>query len=142
MGYKIRIVVKTGFIVWVNGPFPCGMGSDADIAQLSLHHELEPWEGYIADGVYRRIMGVARTPTGLHNMADRTEALARARHECVNKRFKEFTCLKTMFQHNRADHYQWFAPCALMVQLMIEDEEDEGTFQVDYEEFQFGSDRN
>ena len=72
----------------VNVPFPCGMGSDVNIAKLSLHHELEPVKGSVANSVYRRITRPARTPIGLRNLADRTETLARTRHKCVNRRFK------------------------------------------------------
>ena len=81
------------------------MESDANIAHLSLHYELGPWEGYTLDGVYKRITGVVCTPTGLHKMADRTEALARSRYECGNKWIREVICLKTTFRNNRTERY-------------------------------------
>ena len=132
MRYEIGICIATGWICWINGPFPSGFGNDRDIAELSLHHMLGDGEGYIADGVYRRIMGVARTPTGNHRYSDRKEQEARARHETVNSLLKNFGCLGNRFRHDREDHYFFFAPCALMVQLMLED--GRGTFQVTYDE--------
>ena len=116
------------------------MGSDVNIAELFLHHELELGEGYVVNGGYRRIRGAAWTPTGLYNMIDRTKALARAPHEYINGRFKEFTCLKITFRHNRADHYHFFVLCALLMQLVLEDKE--STFQVEYDEREFGHDSN
>jgi len=135
--YEIAVCVKTGWIVWVNGPFPCGRYSDVDIARISLHYMLETWEQYIADSVYRSAYdNFARTPTGLWDFADIAESDARARHECINRRLNEFRCLHDKYRHDRKDHFSWFAPCALMVQLEIE--RGTQTFDVEYIEDEFG----
>ena len=65
-------------------------------------------------------------------MADKIEALSRARHKCVNKIFKKFSCLRTIFRHNRTEHYQWFTSCILIVKLMIEDEDEDSTLWIEY----------
>jgi hypothetical protein len=50
-------------------------------------------------------------------------ANARARHETVNKRFKQWACLQNVFRHNVDDHYFYFASVALCTQLAIENGE-------------------
>ena len=82
--YEIGVCIQTGWIVWLNGPFPCGEWSDLAIARSSLAHLLESWERYIADGGYLDSYGSAVTPTGHHLFIDRQRATVRARHETVN----------------------------------------------------------
>ncbi|KAL7565604.1 hypothetical protein ACA910_018966 [Epithemia clementina (nom. ined.)] len=50
--YEVGICIETCWIVWVNGPFPCGEWPDVNIAQLALHGMLDNNEMYVADGVY------------------------------------------------------------------------------------------
>lgn len=47
---EIGMHMQTGWIVWVNGPFPCGEWSDLAISRFSLAHLSQPWERCIADG--------------------------------------------------------------------------------------------
>ena len=48
--YEIGTCIQTGWIVWANGPFPCGEWSDLAIVRSSLMHLLESWERCVADG--------------------------------------------------------------------------------------------
>ena len=93
--YEIAVCIKTGWIVWVNGPFPCGSFPDLEIAKLGLHYMLDDNEKYIADGGYRcAFEDRSRTPTGSWRISDLAESAARARHECINRKLKEFNCLQ------------------------------------------------
>jgi hypothetical protein len=47
--YKIGIAIQTGWVVWKNGPFPCGSFPDIKIARRDLVPILLPGEKYIAD---------------------------------------------------------------------------------------------
>lgn len=50
--YEIAICVKTGDVVWFNGPFPCGF-SNLNIFCAGLKQELGLGEKVIADCGYR-----------------------------------------------------------------------------------------
>lgn len=94
---------------------------------MSLKHDLEEWESVVADGGYRGEK--ATTPTGFNGYYDKIKATVRARHENVNQRLKEFKCLKNIYRHLRQEHYLFFSPCVVMVQLGIE--RGQQIFQVD-----------
>jgi hypothetical protein len=118
--YEVAICIKTGWIVWVNGPFPAGTWPDLNIARLSLVHFLDEGECYVADGGYADGNQWASTPNGLNDYEQRTKALARARHETVNRRFKIFGCLSQRYRHhNLALHGTIFHAIANIVQLTI-----------------------
>ena len=50
--YELAVGIGSGYIVWVNGPFPAGEYSDLTIARLGLVEFLNNNEYYIADGGY------------------------------------------------------------------------------------------
>jgi len=131
--YEVGICMKTGWIVWINGPFMCGAWNDLRIARDSLHGYLLPGEQYVADGGYRN--PYARTPNGLNNDEQRMYALARARHETVNWRFKVFKCMQDEWRHSHVKHGQAFRAVAIITQMAIA----EGglTFGVEYDEARF-----
>ena len=52
--YEIGVCLKTGWIVWVNGPFPAGAYPDSKIAAESLIYYLDDNECFVADGGYSR----------------------------------------------------------------------------------------
>ena len=97
---------------------------------MALRSALRPWESYIADSGYRDIFGKAVTPTGEHSYSDHTFALVHVKHEGVNHLFKQFRCLHDVYRHDRKEHYSFFAPCALLVQLGLES--DLGSYDVEY----------
>ena len=49
MCYEIGVCIQTGWIVWKNGPFPCGSWSDLKIAREWLVHELLDDDKCVAD---------------------------------------------------------------------------------------------
>ena len=86
--YEIGVCIKTGWIVWVNGPFPAGAWPDREIARSGINRHLENNECYVGDGGYYDGGQWAEMPTGHNNAEQKMYALARARHETVNSRFK------------------------------------------------------
>lgn len=134
--YEIGICIKTGWIVWVNGPFPCGAWPDLRIARSALHGMLLAGEMYLADGGYREPNGYNITPSGYHDFEDKQRADARARHETINGMFKVFKSLNDMWRHQREKHSYVFHAVANVVQIAIRDHS--RAFEVDYDEAEFG----
>jgi hypothetical protein len=130
--YEIGICIQTGWIVWVNGPFPCGSWPDLRIARDWLIYELEAGEMYCADGGYLDGNQYSVTPNGLNNEDQRMRSLARARHETVNRRFKEFDILGRRFRHNVVKHGVAFMAVANITQLTIM--HGQPLFSVEYDE--------
>jgi hypothetical protein len=117
--YEVGVCIKTGWIVWINGPFPAGAWPDLNIARHSLIHFLDDGEYYAADGGYADGNQWSSTPNGLNDYEQRTKSLARARHETVNRRFKVFGCLSQRYRHNLDLHGIIFRAVACIVQLTI-----------------------
>ena len=117
--YEVAVCIKTGWIVWINGPFPAGAWPDINIARSSLIHFLDNGEYYCADGGYADGNQWSSTPNGLHDYEQRTKSLARARHETANRRFKIFGCLSQQYRHDLAIHGTIFRAVANIVQLSI-----------------------
>jgi hypothetical protein len=65
--YEVGVCIKTGWIVWINGPFPAGRWPDINIARLGLIHCLDAGEYYAADGGYSDGHQFASTPNGLND---------------------------------------------------------------------------
>ena len=97
--YEIAVCIKTGLIVWANGPFKAGL-PDINIAREELNDWLLPGEMYVADGGYRD-----GNQWCVHPRRDRTigyeyqKTVARARHETINGLFKNFACCKQVFRN-------------------------------------------
>jgi len=133
--YEIGICIKTGWIVWVMGPFPCGGWSDLRISRHALHYELLTGEIYCADGTYNTVDGWSVTPDGTHSFAQRQYSHARARHETVNGCFKRFRCLRNMWRHDRQKHAPMCHAVTKIVQLGIR--AGNLTWMLDYDEAEF-----
>ena len=129
--YEVAVCIQTGWIVWVNGPFPCGDWPDLAIARHVLHHMLDEGELYIADSGYRAVGGRAITPNGTHDFLDRQCATVRARHETVNYRLKIFGTLTQRFCHPLEKHGLVVQSTAAIVQVVISNGDTE-VFAIDY----------
>jgi hypothetical protein len=116
--YEVGVGIQTGWIVWVNGPFPCGT-TDLQISRSWLIEELDDGEKFLADGGYNDGGQYSETPNGLNNDDQRMKAAARARHETVNSRFKEFAILSQRYRHNLMRHGTVFMAVANITQLAI-----------------------
>eukprot|EP00541_Cyclophora_tenuis_P002875 CAMPEP_0116555576 /NCGR_PEP_ID=MMETSP0397-20121206/8225_1 /TAXON_ID=216820 /ORGANISM="Cyclophora tenuis, Strain ECT3854" /LENGTH=318 /DNA_ID=CAMNT_0004080865 /DNA_START=230 /DNA_END=1186 /DNA_ORIENTATION=- len=124
--YELAIAIKTGEIVWINGPFPCGWGPDLKIFNQTLKTCLLPFEKIMADRNYRD-SDKAYTKCHVEKYEDDTHetitkeyaaiAILLARHETVNGRFKEFGCLNQVYRHERSKHHILFSAVAVIIQI-------------------------
>jgi len=95
--YEVAVAIKSGHIVSIKGPLLCGEWPDITTFLTALVHYLDDGERAEADdGCIGEAPAHVKTP----NMFTRKEeGLAmqqrvRNRHETVDKRFKQWGCLK------------------------------------------------
>jgi hypothetical protein len=88
--YEVCICIQTGWIVWINGPYPPGFWPDLSISRDGLNQALDRGEKFLADGTYADSHGWSVTPTGHNTREQYMKAVLRARHETVNSKFKVF----------------------------------------------------
>jgi len=119
--YEICVSIKGGDIVWINGPFPCGAWPDLRIFRRKLMLWLDRGEKVEADGGYKGEELFVQTPEWLEFRpeAQQQAARARARHETMNSRLKDFKILSTTFRHNVKDHGSVLRACAVITQIGI-----------------------
>ena len=117
--YEIGICIQTGDIVWVNGPFKAGDWPDLRIARAGLIWELRDGEYYLADGGYYDGNQWSVTPNGDQTYDQYMKAVARARHETCNGRFKNWGALRNLFRHNREKHGIVMMAAANLTQIGI-----------------------
>ena len=130
--YEVGISIQTGWIVWINGPYPCGEWPDLKIALLGgLVDMFVGDERAVADKGYRGYLQYFDVPwRHLDNPQQiRRKQLARARHETVNGRFKKWRALKAVWRHDLLKHGMVFRAVANVEQYMIMLNP---TWQVDY----------
>jgi len=130
--YEIGICIQTGWIVWINGPYPAGQWTDLCISRDGLNQALGRGEKFVADGVYRDSHGWSMTPSGYNTRGEHMKAVARARHETVNRYFKVFGAFRNQWRHHRKKHGIAFYAAANVVQARIQLEP--SIFQVHYKD--------
>ena len=115
--------------------FPCGAWPDLRISREKLVYRLRRGEKVIADRGYRGShwhMVPDDSHVTRNKRLERMKGIARARHETVNKRFKEYGCLKNKWRHERSKHHIVMGACANMTQLKIQ--KGKSTFPVKYDD--------
>jgi len=118
--YEIGVCIQTGWICWVNGPFPCGSWPDIQISQDSLVYELLPDKFVLADRGYGGAYHLTPNNTGHNNRLEKKMmGAARARHESINRLFKVYGCLKQKWRHQLTKHHNTFWAIANITQLKI-----------------------
>ena len=118
--YEIAIFIQTAYIVWVTGPFPCGAYTDITIFRRNLEKRLLLGEKVLADGGYQdRHGGTTETPNGLHTFDQYMKQVARARHETINRRFKQFSVLQGTYRGDVSYHRNIMMAICNMVQTDI-----------------------
>jgi hypothetical protein len=130
--YEIGVAIQTGYIVWKNGPYPCGAFPDIKITRDRLVNFLLPGEKFVADRGYRDGNVYADTPTGFNTPGQRMKSLVRARHETFNCRLKKFKILSTPYRGLLKHHYIFFH--ALCNILQVEIEQGAELFSVEYDD--------
>ena len=121
--YEIAICIRTGSIVWINGPFPAGHYTDLVIFRLKLLSWLEAGEKVEADHGYDGEECFIQTPKCFNDnrpIAAQQHKRARARHEVVNRHFKHFKILQECYRHCLDDHRHVFRAVAVITQIGME----------------------
>eukprot|EP00536_Pseudo-nitzschia_multiseries_P013950 jgi/Psemu1/36962/gm1.36962_g len=123
MKYKVGVCLKTGWIVWINGPF-VGSANDATIFKEGLSTLLHDDEGVEVDRGYKGDDKMKLPDMGMISKQRKMKAKARAQHETVNGRLKIFNVLTTHFQHMKPNrqgmmqkHGMCFNAVAVITQL-------------------------
>ncbi len=96
--YEIGLCLSTGWIIWVHRPFHCGAYPDLKTFRMGMKKVLLENEIVIADGSYTDPRCECNCKAGVssHNL----HSLFRARHETVNRRFKQFGAIGQRFRHD------------------------------------------
>lgn len=118
--YEIGICIRTGEIVWAHGGVPCGEWPDLRLARNAVLDSLQPGERIIADRGYNDV-NYFDIPNG--NAFDVQKRRILARHETVNRRVKQFSCMNARFRHKLPLHPRFFHAVINLTQLMIENGE-------------------
>lgn len=120
--YEVGICIQTGHIVWVHGPIRAGE-HDITVSRQAFVSFLDDDEMAVADRGYRGELKRIKTPDFHHfRTADEygEAAVARARHETVNKRLKNKNVLVRPFRHPLQFHSSCFRAVCVIEQLNIE----------------------
>lgn len=84
--YEIGICIRTGDVVWAHGGVPCGEWPDLRLARNAIIEAIQPTEFIIADRGYNDAQYFDFVPN-----LQKKRILAR--HETVNRRIKQFSCM-------------------------------------------------
>lgn len=117
--YEVGISIATCYIVHINGPFLCGDWPDLRIARRWLHNRLNPTEFYLADSGYRSGTGPAVTRRAIPRERRPEYNALMARHETINRRFKEFAILGHKYRNEEEKHGEVFHCIAVLVQIEL-----------------------
>jgi hypothetical protein len=140
--YEVAVCIQTGWIVHTNGPYPCGQWHDLTVARDDLCYKLADSdfedEMALADGGYADGYNFFETPTGHNNADQKMKAVARARHETINRRFKMWGVLGQRFRGKPHNHSKFFNAVANLTQFLImvhgnnTDENERPLFDINY----------
>jgi hypothetical protein len=121
--YEVAVSIQKGDIVWIHGPFPAGDWPDIKIFRHSLLSHLSDGErveadqGYVGEAPqYVKCPGSAYTTEEVAKMQND----ARARHETMNKRLKQWGCLFQQYRHSLSKHGDVFRAVAVITQLSFQ----------------------
>jgi len=120
--YEIGQCIKTGDIVWINGPFPANI-SDREIFDMGLSLELLPWELVEADNGYSGRVQIQIPRAGPTRLDRKQKSQARGRIENVNRRLKVFKIMERFESTNIEKHAKIARAVAVIVQLSFENGE-------------------
>lgn len=106
--YEVGTSVSSGHIVWVHGPFPCGLYPDLRIFRAGMKNALLPDEKVIADGGYPDECCITpQTVDAAHREAFNR---IRARQETANRCLKAVLCSEPSLS-SRHQHELVLLPC-------------------------------
>ena len=121
--YEVGVCLKTSWIVWINGPFT-GAENDATIFKNGLSTKLHEEEAVEADRGYKGDDKLKLPGMAITSKERKMKSNARAQHEAVNGRLKQFNVLTTHFRHMKPNregmmrkHGMCFNAVAVITQL-------------------------
>ena len=119
--YEVCISIYSGDIVWIYGPHPGGK-NDKTIFKEHLVGMLEDGELLEADRGYIGLEEWIHCPDDCDKNEEYLEkAWIRAKHETCNRRFNEWSILKSQYRgHNRVQHRKIFRCIATLTQIDID----------------------
>ena len=117
--YELATNIQTGDIVHYNGPFKPGKCNDLTIFRNKLKGMLlKAGEKAEADMGYRCELETICHPRIYVSKSDKkAKSIARARHETINRRMKQFGCLHQAYRHNLAKHGTLFRAVVVATQV-------------------------
>ena len=129
--YEIALSIRTGLIVWINGPFPCGSYPDAIIFERNLLGMLGRFERVEADKGYSKFDPThAKNPCfAIGEDLKELQNRVRARQETINKRCKQWGVLRQRWRNHLDQHHVVFTAVAIITQLSILAGENYSKFQ-------------
>lgn len=114
--YEIGLNIRTGFIVWAFGGYPCGEYPDLKLSRELYVLSVKPGEKTLADKGYKDSNFFI-----LPNQQNKTiHSRIMARHETVNKRLRQFAILKKSFRHDLKKHPICFHAVVNITQLVLQ----------------------
>ncbi len=119
--YELGVSILGGDLVWIQGPYPAGKFPDIAIFNKVLRNFLDPGEQVEADEGYAGHPEKIVCPTNPGYSTERRamSGRARARHETLNGRLKNWGILSQVFRHRIQLHGAVFRACAVMTQVGI-----------------------
>lgn len=121
--YQVSLAIQSGYIVHVNNGTAPGVLNDLNAVRMSDLPALlrKNKEKACADDGYRGEPDILTTPdAGFSSKFRRQMKNARARHENVNARFKNWKVMKHQFRHPLHFHTICFHAVVVLTQLDIE----------------------
>ena len=117
--YEIGVNIRTGLMVWVNGPYEPAPWPDLRIFRDNMMGQLAPGEWILADGGYHDGAEFVITKRMGPDWLQRMSCKAMARHENVNGLTKKFGALKIPFRHDHGRHERVFKAICNVVQIIM-----------------------
>ena len=123
--YELGICIRTGRLVWIQGPYPAGEWNDIAIFTDCLAHFLDPDERVEADCGYVGHADLIKCPNNPSNPQENLamQGRVRSRHETFNGRLKTWEILKQVFRHDISRHSSVLHACCVISELMVENGE-------------------
>ena len=121
--YEVAVGIRSGDIVWANGPFACGRYTDWMIFNLGLKKMLLPNERVEADSGYSGgDPEFCLTPKSIWHPSEKAALRnrLRARQETVNTRLTNFKSMSDVWRHGIDRHAITFRAVLIIVQIQIE----------------------
>lgn len=121
LNYEIGLSVYENKIVWINGPRPAGSHPDITLFREGLKDIIPDGRKVIGDRGYRGESNLISTPNP-HDAKELRDfkSRARARHETLNGRLKNFQVLSGRFRHKQDNHKTVFEAICVIVQYQLE----------------------